>query len=96
MPVNTIIPITTMMTDIPPTVTFMSFVNTVNSMNAMRAVNITGLANIMRGVNITKTGPCADFKSLRARPEGYWAVSSADAPVYYRLLKPLRILHNLQ
>ena len=45
-----------MMTDIPTTVTIMSFVNTVNSMNAMRAVNITGLANIMTGVNITKTG----------------------------------------
>ena len=55
-PVITIIPINTMMTDIPTTVTIMNFANIVSSGSTMRVVNTMSLANIMRGVNITKTG----------------------------------------
>ena len=76
----------TMITDIPTTVTNMSFVNT------MTAVNIMGLANIMREVNITTIGikipivnkgdilysvgpqPGGEFNGLRTRNNELWPV----------------------
>ena len=45
-----------MMTDIPTAVTIMNFANIVSSGSTMKGVNTMSLANIMRGVNITKTG----------------------------------------